>query len=75
MPLVMQREQVSHATWAAGRLTEGEHMQEEEEEGQPKTCVWTTPIEGKKKKHTDRKYKIEKTEWNDSDWYSATQTI
>lgn len=48
---------------AASSLAERENMQENEGEGQPKTCVWT-PIEWKEK-HKDRKYKIGKTGWND----------
>lgn len=42
MPLTFNqegREKVSHAKLTGGRLAEGENMQEEEEEGQPKTCV------------------------------------
>lgn len=44
-----------------GRLAEGEDMQEEEEEGQPKACEWT-PVEGKETQW--QKYTVGKAKWN-----------
>lgn len=58
---------------AAGRLAEGERMQEEEAEGQPKTFVWT-PTEWKEK-HKDRKIGKKKKQDEMTGWLVQYNTI